>query len=690
MAGEAGKGGTTGGSSGASAGQGGAPGAPQVDTIDAQECASKASLAEPLPQVAQGGSLCLVFHGERLSGLSGLSLGGYKAVDLGTTTETEAEFLFAIPHGATRGVVSLSGPPGVDLPTGPHAEITAITVGAGGNDESGRGTPASPLATLEGALSNFASAGKGDLIRIETDLILKPTKELNIPDGVSIEGNNTTLYGNKIQDFIRIKGDHTIRGLTFSGFPLHVLYTDSGRLSLIDVQFRNNTGNPIDAGSLAIVEAAGTQPGACLFENNGTAAYLWDGNKALERGIFRAQNCTFRSNKHGIISEFGGGVELENCEVQSNGQMQDQSPGLLLKNGAWARLAGVSFKDNVTGNILITGNGGALEMIGGSMLGSPTSVIANATGACTATFTDISQKGALGDGFHIEKNCAVSILGATPGACVIEQNGQIGVYSNSDQQLTLENCVVRNNKAAGVGVDGETKGQLTNVTLDSNGWGAFPQDAEGLLVSSDASAKMTGGSISNNRFWGVNMRSNTALGGQLTLDGVDVHDNGLHGVYAASGKSISLINSMLRGHPLGAGIFLEGAIPTTVVATTIEGNGTGLREAVSLGKGGAQVLVQDSHFKLNKGAALRVAHPLFDYSVTGSAFDGNNSSVTPDLAAIVIERPFLSGAPPMTLSTLTFGSLKPGPSGLLCGADADLSQGGLDLIRNLADGCVLW
>jgi hypothetical protein len=250
--------------------------------------------------------------------------------------------------------------------------------------------------------------------------------------------------------------------------------------------------------------------------------------------------------------------------------------------------------------------------------------------------------------------------------------------------------MVRNNKALGVGLDANAVGALTDVTLDNNGWGNFSVDAEGLLVAGDAVVAMKGGAILNSRLWGVSVRSPTSGGATLTLDGVDIHDNGLHGLRIVAAKEVSVLGGALRNHPGGAALALEGAGNLSVKGALLEKNSTGVLDLLPQNIPSTTLSFKQCIFRQNEGSGLRLRHPALQPSLMGCLFDKNNASGDPGHADLLLERPAQSGSSPVVLADLTFDGAVPGLKGGYCGAAANLSLGGKARLLNLSDGCVFW
>jgi hypothetical protein len=309
-----------------------------------------------------------MLQGEGLLNVTGVKLEVLPAKVLEGPTDAQLKLRIDVPHGFTRGPASLKVS-GASLPPGPHAEITAITVAASGNDVNGLGTPERPLLTLEGALAKHGGASSGDLIRIESDLILATTANFSIPDGVDLEGNGATLFGKNISEFIDVSGTHTIRNLSFDGFPLNALSSGVGQLTLIDVQFRNIGSSGLAFGNFVNVEASSTKPGGCLFEKSLNGVYVWGGSKAEQRGIFSAKGCTFRKmTGWGLIAEIGASLVLQDSLIEEAGT-SGENAGIYLKNGAHGFLTGTTLRNNNPHNIYMLGQNGELQMDGGALEG---------------------------------------------------------------------------------------------------------------------------------------------------------------------------------------------------------------------------------------------------------------------------------------------------------------------------------
>jgi hypothetical protein len=462
-----------------------------------------------------------------------------------------------------------------------------------------------------------------------------------------------------------------------------------GQLTLIDVQFRNIGSSGLAFGNFVNVEASSTKPGGCLFEKSLNGVYVWGGSKAEQRGIFSAKGCTFRKmTGWGLIAEIGASLVLQDSLIEEAGT-SGENAGIYLKNGAHGFLTGTTLRNNNPHNIYMLGQNGELQMDGGALEGGKAAFVSVTTGACSASFTNVAQTGANGDGFKVIGDCKLSIQGTTPGACVVEKNVASGIFSNGTQPLTVANCIVRDNGALGIGVNNNATATISDTTLQHNGFLPYPFDAEGLLAAGNATITVKGGAILENRLWGVSLRSPGLIGATLILDGVDIRNNGQHGVRAAGAKSLTISGGALREHAAGAGLSLEAAVDVSLTGTLVEANATGILDLLPEGVS-SSLKLSGCVLRGNEWRGLLARSLDLSLSLKDCAFEGNNTSGDPAYADIVLERPASPGSPAVGLAGLLFDGAAPALSGKLCGAAANLALGGKPRLLNLSDGCVSW
>jgi predicted outer membrane repeat protein len=379
----------------------------------------------------------------------------------------------------------------------------------------GNGTAASCTeAAFDSALS--AADSGGGTITFNCGAAVKTipfTSSKNILNGnVTIDGNNLIILagGPGVRHFFINDGlTFTLRNITLRDGDSAVgggsIEASGAQIILESVQLLNNYA-PNQGGAIyCYVGIGGTLTiNNSLFEhnasNNGGAIY----NDGCETTI---TNTTFKTNQAdsaggAIHNAFSASLQVDHSQFQGNSALD--GGGLFNDSGSTVTLNSVTFQSNTGGHggglensgavtlndslidsNIVTGSGGGIWNLNGTAIMNRSTVSNNSayeggginTYGAQLEITDANiinnvTTGAHGGGIYHGGGTAFIINATISGnhAAGVSANGG-GIYQNSDDNLTLTNVTLANNRAGALGGGLYHYGRyaiLTNVTMGDN------------------------------------------------------------------------------------------------------------------------------------------------------------------------------------------------------------------------------
>ena len=406
---------------------------------------------------------------------------------------------------------------------------------------------------------NVAAGSYGENVTIAKSLTLDGTGTVEITpfegDGIAISAGGDNV---------------TIRDLSVSGAANGISASGVTGLTLINVQANNNTGDGIyltNMGTVTLtdVTATGNDPGISVI---GAASFSdTDGNYSgnADGGIY--------------LEDISGNVTLIRTTLENNDADDDDAgDGLRAVDGADVNslaiggdllIQGATIRDtggindhqehgvyvqSIAGSVTFESSTGPVQTM--TVTGNEADGVLIADGGTTASFTNGTYSANGWDGIVLESfSGAVTMTGVTASSNVdddgvdldsiggvvtltnmtIEDNGDDGAVVGNVNSLTISGGSFSDNYYWGINVYDVTGAvQVTNATIDGNGTSI---GESGLYIYTAGSVSVDGGWFRDNGWDGIDCYDVT---GAVTLTNVTVTGNGDDGVFVQDAGSVSV------------------------------------------------------------------------------------------------------------------------------------------------------
>ena len=328
--------------------------------------------------VRQGaGSVTLRLEGTNLEHVDGATLLGTPAA-VGVAGDGRLDVAWSVPHGAALGPADLllHAVDGREVIVAEALTITPITAGPLGDDDTGRGTPASPVRSLTRALSLAAagdevvllagtySAAAGEVWPSytgdeEPELLTGP----NLPAGVRVRGvdrDGVTLVGpgsgvgagTPASVALAPAADAEVLDLTLRGFGVGLVASE-GSVQVTDVHVTDVFGSAVAAVDRAdvtlvrvSVDRGEASPGFGVVAFGGARVTLLD--STIDRMTYAAlvtESATLRAERsalHGLLGVFANenaSIRLEDSRIEDVALV-----GILASDRATVELRGTTVR----------------------------------------------------------------------------------------------------------------------------------------------------------------------------------------------------------------------------------------------------------------------------------------------------------------------------------------------------------
>lgn len=321
-------------------------------------------------QIRQGaGSITAEIAGSGLAGITGVTLGTIDGTVV-SSSAASATLRFDIPHGAPLGAQDLV----VDSASGSATledavVITAITAAAGSGDDSNRGTPDSPFATLGHALT---VAAVGDTVQLLDGLYSDDPGSEQFPvdlSGLTLLGESqsgTILDGSKSNGgngLEVLSGISSIGNLTVRDFGLAGVFASGGELTLdgitvhdvgregVRLDGRGGSGLSATLDGVTVFDAGDDGIGlidvVATVSDSSVSAVGDDGIDIWQDSIVSLTEIAIDSaTEEGVIVSDVSSATLSFVDISGSGRfgiVVDDSAGVILENSS----VGGSGDDNV-------------------------------------------------------------------------------------------------------------------------------------------------------------------------------------------------------------------------------------------------------------------------------------------------------------------------------------------------------
>ena len=325
-------------------------------------------------------------------------------------------------------------------------------------------TYVSTFTELKNALSN----NNVKQIQLTKSIVMSSMITINRDTPIIIDGNKLTLNGNG-HGIFKILSTVTIKNLIFKGAKATTgsAITSSGKLTIDNCQFVNNTATGDKVGGAAIYSSGGSLSVSNTKFTSNVANNGRGGAVAVKSNNAVFNKCTFTSNKvkngqGGAIAVYGKGIKITSCTFKSNSATASGKAyaGAIDLMAANPNIQSSTFTSNSAKN-----HGGAIL------------VSQDVTGAVINKCTFTSNKVSAEDGGAISwaggtgslTNCKFTSNSAKQdGGCVDFFNAK----RSTPPKITIKNCVFNKNKsqksAAALFLGVKVKFVLSNCNFTSN------------------------------------------------------------------------------------------------------------------------------------------------------------------------------------------------------------------------------
>ncbi len=428
----------------------------------------------------------------------------------------------------------------------------------------------------------------GDTIFVHAGTGTYHEHDITIVTSVTITGSGGPILdaGGLGRGFIIQQGAAvTISGLTVQGGINGGIYNATGDLNLVNCLIRNNTGGGIaNYASLALsgtTVSSNTTPfsGGGIFNQGGSTLTM--DNSAIQNntayeggGVYNLATVTMTNgsvvNYNRAQGGIGGGIENRHAHLamktgsavlgntatgDGGGVYNDVGSVMTLDNSAVGGLGSDGNTANGNGGGIFNAGGGNTVTIQnhGRVIGNTASGRGGGiTNYGTVTLQDKSQviaNSAGNSGGGINNSGTVTVQGDSQVSGNTAHVGGAGIYTDSGL-LTVTNSTISGNTAVSSFGGGVLNGAATNITSSTIS-GNAAAGGGGLFDGGSARMMVTNSTISGNTSTGGDGGVTAVNSGTVLVTSSTVTNNGSAGLFAGSGASITLKNSLIADSCLG-------------------------------------------------------------------------------------------------------------------------------------------
>lgn len=441
--------------------------------------------------------------------------------------------------------------------------------------------------------------------------------------------------------------DLTVTGGLYSGVAVI-----QGTLQLRDLSIAENNGFGAAAvGSNASLVLEGVEVRDTLSTSSslpGYGVYLQDGAELTATG------CSITGNSAaGLMLRDGTEARLEGVLISNTAPADDEwGVGAVVLEGAHLEAADCTFSENTQAGIWAQGEGAQVTLVETTIQDTQPDgddargMALYITEGATLTATSCSLAGNTTAGLYVDDGAVVTmedstISGTLPGL----DDFAMGAWILDGSTVTLRQCTFEDNDFAGVAAYGEgTYVLLEDTWVQGTEPTADGSAGLGIVAATGASLEMSGGGSLDNHQAGVYVQNGgssfviegaeiagtepaepsrlsggvlVGLGGSLTCDACDIHDNVLYGVFAAESNeegqtTVALTNSTIEAtlpdpddpthQPIGVAV--NGASSVALSNVTITGSTEAELSPAMMVQADSSLTATESTFLSSRGVAV--------------------------------------------------------------------------------------